>query len=269
MTILIIVSVLLLLLMLSWRGRSGHGGMEDLRGWAYAHRGLHGNGLPENSIPAFRAAVEHGYGMELDVHLMKDGNLAVIHDSLLFRTTGLKGKIEDLTAAQLCEYRLENTDACIPEFSEVLELVDGKVPLIVELKPVDNNYAALTARACEVLSQYRGAYCIESFDPRCILWLRKNRPEIIRGQLSENFLGNQKSGLPFLLRLIMTCQLGNFLSRPDFIAYKYGDRKRLSVWFCRKIWGIQGVSWTLKNKSDFDTAVKEGWLPIFEGIRPK
>ncbi len=267
MMILIIVAVLLLIL-LSWQGRNGHRGLDALRGWAYAHRGLHGNGVPENSIPAFQLAVEHGYGVELDLHLMKDGNLAVIHDSLLKRTTGQDGRVEDLTAEQLREYRLENADAHIPTFTDVLGLVDGKVPLIVELKSVDNNYAAVSEKACDILSTYSGPYCIESFDPRCIIWLRKNRPDIIRGQLSENFLKEPKSKLPFLLRLVMTCLLGNFISRPDFIAYKYDDRKRLGVWFSRKFWGIQGVSWTLKSKEDYDTAVAEGWLPIFEGFRP-
>lgn len=269
MTILIIVAVvLMLLIMLSWQGRSGHKGMDALRGYAYAHRGLHGSGVPENSLQAFRLAVDNGYGLELDLHLLKDGNLAVIHDSLLLRTTGQEGRIEDLTSDQLRSYRLENTAEKIPTFAEVLELVDGRVPLIVELKTVENNYAAICEKACDALSAYTGSYCMESFDPRCIIWLRKNRPEVIRGQLSENFLGNAKGNLPFVLKLIMTCQFGNFLSRPDFIAYRYDDRKRLSVWFCRRIWGMQGVSWTLKSKSDFDTAVKDGWLPIFEGFRP-
>lgn len=268
MLILIIAAVVALLIVLSWCGRHGHKGLDDLRGWAYAHRGLHGNGVPENSMSAFRLAVENGFGIELDLHLMKDGNLAVIHDSLLKRTTGLEGRVEDLTADQLSDYRLEGTDDHIPAFTEVLELVDGKVPLVVELKSVDNNFAAVSETACDILSDYHGVYCIESFDPRCIIWLRKNRPEIIRGQLSENFLGNPKSGLPFVLKLVMTCLLGNFLSRPDFIAYKYADRKRLGVWFSRKIWGIQGATWTLRSKSDYDTAVKEDWLPIFEGFRP-
>ena len=267
MTILIIVAVLLLIL-LSWQGRIGHKGLDALRGWAYAHRGLHGNGVPENSMSAFKLAVEQGYGVELDIHLMKDGNLAVIHDSLLKRTTGQEGRVEDLTVDQLKDYRLEDTDSCIPSFTEVLKLVDGKVPLIVELKSVDNNYAAVSEKACDILSAYSGSYCIESFDPRCIIWLRKNRPEIIRGQLSENFLDNRNTGVPFLLRFVMTCLLGNFFSKPDFVAYKYSDRKRLGVWFSRKFWGIQGVSWTLKNQTDYDTAVKEGWLPIFEGFRP-
>ena len=98
---IVIVAVLLLLYILSLRGRTGHPGLKDLQGHRYAHRGLHDGEKPENSLAAFRAAVNHGFGIELDVHLLKDGSLAVIHDSLLKRTTGAEGKVEDLTQEEL------------------------------------------------------------------------------------------------------------------------------------------------------------------------
>ena len=248
--------------------RVGHPGLKDLRGWAYAHRGLHGNGLPENSMAAFRAALDGGYGIELDVHLLKDGNLAVIHDSLLRRTTGAEGRIEDLTTQDLKNYRLEGTEETIPTFREVLELYAGKAPLIVELKPVGNNQAALCQTACDMLESYEGAYCMESFDPRCIFWLKRHRPKIIRGQLAEDFV-RSNSEEPWILRFVLKHLLMNFLAVPDFVAYKFADRKRSpSVWLCRKLYQAQGVSWTLKTKEEYDTAVKEGWLPIFEGFEP-
>lgn len=260
--------VLLVLYILAIRSRKGHPGLKALQGWAYAHRGLHGNGRPENSMAAFRAALEGGYGIELDIHLLKDGNLAVIHDSLLKRTTGAEGKIEDLTTDELKHYRLEGTEETIPTFRELLELYNGKAPLIVELKPVENNHAALTETACNMLETYPGPYCIESFDPRCVHWLKKNRPDIIRGQLSENFVRTSKT-LPFWLRFVLTHNLANFLTRPDFIAYKFAHRNQTpSNFLCRRLWGTQGVSWTIKNKADFDTAKQEGWLPIFEGFAP-
>ena len=260
--------VLLVLYILAIRGRKGHPGLKALQGWAYAHRGLHGNGRPENSMAAFRAALEGDYGIELDIHLLKDGNLAVIHDSLLKRTTGAEGKIEDLTTDELKHYRLEGTEETIPTFRELLELYNGKAPLIVELKPVENNHAALTETACNMLETYPGPYCIESFDPRCVHWLKKNRPDIIRGQLSENFVKTSKT-LPLWLRFVLTHNLANFLTRPDFIAYKFAHRNQTpSNFLCRRLWGTQGVSWTIKNKADFDTAKQEGWLPIFEGFAP-
>ena len=148
-----------------------------------------------------------------------------------------------------------------------MDLYDGKAPLIVELKPVGGNHAALTEAACTMLESYSGVYCMESFDPRCVYWLKMNRPRIIRGQLAENFLKSD-SKMPWLLRLALTHDLGNFLTVPDFVAYKFADRNNASIFVCRKFWKPQLVSWTLKTPEEYDAAVKEGWLPIFEGFRP-
>lgn len=265
--IVTIIAILIALYVLFLRGRSNHPGMAALRGWVYAHRGLHGNGLPENSMGAFRAALEGGYGIELDLHLLKDGNLAVIHDSLLKRTTGAEGRIEDLTTEELKHYHLEGTEEAIPTFREVLDLYAGKAPLIVELKPVGDNHARLAETACTMLESYDGPYCIESFDPRCVRWLRKNRPQVIRGQLSENFLKTD-SKMSWLLRFVLTHNLTNFLTYPDFIAYRFDHRGTMSNDYCRKVWKVQGVSWTIRSKEDFDAAVKEGWIPIFENFIP-
>ena len=250
------------------RCRSGHPGLKDLQGWAYAHRGLHGNGIPENSMTAFKAALEHGYGIELDIHLLADGNLAVIHDSLLNRTTGQSGHVEDLTTEQLKDYRLEGTEETIPEFMDVLTLYNGKAPLIIELKPENGNQAALCEAACKMLETYSGPYCVESFDPRCVAWLKKNRPEIIRGFLTENFFLT-KNDLPDYLRFALTHCLTNIACVPDFVAYRFDHRNMsLSNKLCLKLWKAQGVSWTIRSKEDYDTAVSEGLLPIFENFIP-
>jgi len=262
-----ILLALILLYILANRCRKGHPGLEALRGWNYAHRGLHSPGIPENSMAAFRAALEKGYGIEFDLHLLADGNLAVMHDSLLKRTTGAEGRIEDLTTGDLKNYRLEGTEETIPTFRELLDLYAGKAPLIVELKPEKGNHAALCEAACKMLDTYAGIYCLESFDPRCIRWLKENRPELIRGQLAENFMKSD-SKMPWYLRLALTHQLMNFGTVPDFVAYKFADRKGVSPWLCRKFWKAQGVSWTLKTREEYDIAVKEGWLPIFEGFEP-
>ena len=264
---LILACIVFLAFLFSLRGRTGHNGLASLRGWSYAHRGLHAEGVPENSMAAFESALQHGYGIELDVHLMKDGRLAVIHDASLKRTAGVDVNIEDLTSDDLERYYLEGTQQKIPLFEEVLKLFDGKAPLIVELKPV-NNCAALCEAVCSLLDHYHGAFCVESFDPRCIIWFKKNRPDYIRGQLSENFLANPKSKLHFLLKCAMSWYLGNFLSKPDFIAYKYSDLDSLSVKLCRKVWGLQGVTWTLKSLDEYNAAVNDGWIPIFENFKP-
>ncbi|MBE6976046.1 MAG: glycerophosphodiester phosphodiesterase [Ruminococcaceae bacterium] len=263
-----ILLVLAIFYVLALRCRAGHKGLKALQGWAYAHRGLHGDGVPENSMKAFRLALENGYGIELDVHLMADGELAVIHDPSLKRTAGESVFIEDLTKADLDRYFLEGTDEKIPLFSEVLALFDGKAPLIVELKAERNNHAALSKAVCEMMADYKGVYCLESFDPRVVHWLKKNKPDEIRGQLTENFVANPKSKLPGILKFLLTTQLMNFLTVPDFIAYKSADRKRLGNFVCRKIWRVQGVTWTVKSQDEFDAVEKEGWLPIFEGFRP-
>lgn len=268
--IIIISSIVLLLIILYFfliLGRTKKNRMEKLKNWSYAHRGLHGNGLPENSMAAFRAALEGGYGIELDIHLLKDGNLAVIHDSPLVRTTGAEGRIEDLTTEDLKNYHLEGTSETIPTFREVIELFAGKAPMIVELKPERGNHAALAAAACAMLDEYGIDYCMESFDPRAVAWLKKNRPDVVRGQLTENFLRNPKSNLPWALKFVMSKNLMNFLGRPDFIAYKFADRETTwSLFFCRK--QMESVTWTITTQEDYDAAIAEGWTPIFEGFRP-
>ncbi len=270
MVLLILILLLAVLYMLSVRGRVGNPGLEPLRGWSYAHRGLHNidAGIPENSLAAFRAALERGYGAELDVHLLKDGHLAVIHDAALKRTTGLEGCIEDLTLEDLKNCHLDGTEETIPSFREVLDTFAGKTPLIVELKPENGNHAALCEAACAMLADYNGLYCMESFDPRCIYWLRKNKPQIVRGQLSEDFVTSTPNmGRP--LAFMLTHSLSHFLTQPDFTAYRFDHRSRTpSNFLCRKLWGVQGVSWTLKTQEEYDTAVKEGWIPIFENFAP-
>lgn len=268
MILILIVALLLALFVLSTVGRTGHPGLQELRKWSYAHRGLYGPGAPENSLEAFRRAKEAGYGIELDVHLLKDGNLAVIHDSKLFRVTGKEGFVEDLTSEQLGEYRLQGTEETIPSFQSVLELYDGAAPLIVELKSVRNNYARLCETACNLLDTYQGLYCIESFDPRCVRWLRKNRPDLIRGQLTENYFSSVNPELPWILKFLLKHQMLNFLTLPDFIAYRYRDRKTISNVVCRKLWGLQGVTWTVQNPDEYCCAVQEGWIPIFEHFNP-
>ena len=266
--IITIIALLLFMLYIGCvGGRVGHPGLKDLRGWNYAHRGLHSAGVPENSMAAFRAALEHGYGIEFDVHLLRDGNLAIIHDASLKRTAGADVLIEDLATEDLAAYRLEGTEETIPTFRQLLDLYAGKAPLIIELKPERGNHAALTETVCRMLEDYEGVYCLESFDPRCITWLKKNRPELIRGQLSKNYFGDT-NGLKPSTCFMLTHSLSHFITMPDFTAYKFADRKNLSTWICRKLYGVQGVTWTLQTKEEYDIALKEGWIPIFENFIP-
>ena len=255
------------LYILSTQGRTGHPGLEDLRGWNYAHRGLHDETKPENSMAAFRAALEHGYGIELDIHLLKDGNLAVIHDCSLKRTAGKDVKITDLTTADLSGYRLNGTTETIPTFQEVLHLYAGKAPLIIELKVDGSNQAALVEAAAKAMEGYEGPWCMESFDPRCVYELKKRYPHIIRGQLTEDYFSSAGK-LPAPLKWVLKNQALNFLTRPDFVAYRFRDRKTFSNTLVRKFWGVQGVTWTIQTQEDLNAAIQEDWIPIFENFTP-
>ena len=269
MSLIVILFSFLLIYALIIRGRVGEKGLEDLRYWVYAHRGLHDKSfVPENSMLAFQKALEKGYGIELDVHLLKDGGLAVIHDSSLKRTAGVDVNIEDLTLDQLKNYHLEGTTETIPTFREVLSLYNGQAPLIIELKAANGNAAKLSEAVCNALNTYHGPYCIESFDPRCLLWLKRNRPDVIRGQLSMNFMKNP-SGQGKFIDFILTFLLGNLLTRPDFIAYKFEDRRNFSNLLCLYLWRMQGASWTITEQKNFEICAGESLLPIFEQFEPK
>ena len=269
--VLVIILVLFEIYALLLSCRNGHSGLKELRLFRYAHRGFHDKpAIPENSMAAFRRALQNYYGVELDVHLMADGDLAVIHDSSLKRTAGAEVEIEDLTKAELENYRLEGTEEKIPLFSEVLRLFEGKTPLIVELKTARGNYAALTEAACAMLDRYDVTYCIESFDPRCLMWLKKHRPDVVRGQLSHAFLKKGKDGGQSLpMRFVLQHMLLNCVTRPDFVAYCLEDRKCLSVALCRKIYKVQEVNWTIKSKEEMEEAERLGNLVIFEQFDPR
>ncbi len=241
--------------------RNGHKDWAVLRQYHYAHRGLHGEGVPENSMEAFRKAVEHGFGAELDVHLMKDGNLAVIHDSSLKRTANADVFVEDLSKEELSAYTLENGER-IPLLEEVLSLFQDKTPLIIELKAERRNHNELSETVAKMLDSYKGDYCIESFDPRVVRWFKKYRPRVCRGQLAENFFRDKNSKLSRITKFLLTNLLLNGLSRPDFVAYCFSHRDTVSP-------KVQMVYWTLRTQEELNQTVKEGALGIFEGFLPE
>ncbi len=223
---------------------------EWLHSQCFAHRGLHDKNAPENSIAAFLRAVEKGFGAELDVRLTKKGELIVFHDATLFRMTGADGFTEDLTVEQRKNLRLKNTCEHIPLLQEVLPLFEGITPLIIELKTNRGNYAELTRRVCELLDHCpRLTFCIESFDPRVLLWLKKHRPDIIRGQLTH--------------RPALNLSL-NFLTKPNFIACKFTDRNTLLMRLSRALRGADEVYWTITAAEDAKIALQGGASIIFE-----
>ena len=253
------------------RPRRNQPGWEALEGFRFAHRGLHdpGQRIPENSMTAFRRAMEHGFGAELDVHLMADGNLAVVHDSNLKRVCGTDVLIEDLTAPDLKDYPLAGTEERIPLFRDVLALFEGKTPLVIELKVERDNAAALTDAVMAALKGWKGTYCVESFHPAVLLRLKERYPHVLRGQLSQNFLRDSEvENLSLPVRFILTNLLTTAVTRPDFIAYNWRDRGNLSLKLMRALYGVHEVGWTVRERKTMEGLDQAGVTPIFEGFCP-
>lgn len=230
----------------------------------YAHRGLHGDSTPENSLAAFESACRAGYGIELDVQLSSDGEVMVFHDYTLIRMTGKEGKLCDFTAEELQKISLGGTDQTIPRFSEVLALVNGRVPILVELKGEDLN-AELCPKAAALLKDYRGDYCIESFNPLLLRAMRKELPAAYYGQLYTNVCKDKKKVTP--LNILLTLMAFNFLARPDFIAYNTLYRQSLPVKLTTKLYTAERFVWTVRDRKTLTLARESGEHPIFERIR--
>ena len=263
-----LLAVILLYLMMIMPGLRREPSAASFSKWLYAHRGLHDNtsDAPENSLRAFQKAVDAGFGMEMDVQLSKDQVPVVFHDNTLKRVCGAEGEVKDFTFEELQQFRLCGTDQRIPKFEEVLKLVDGRVPLIVELK-IDTTNLALCSIADGLLSAYKGMYCIESFNPLAVRWYRKNRREIIRGQLSDAFIkeGEYVGPLYFMLQNL----LFNWLGRPDFIAYNRKYPKILSRLLCRKLFGNMAAAWTVKSREQLEEAKEYFDIFIFDSFLPE
>lgn len=235
----------------------------------YAHRGFHDKPqIPENSMAAFRRAVEHGFPSEFDVHLIADGSLVVFHDEDLERETGVQGRIEDYDIVDLSRLRLEGTDEHIPTLDEVLDLFeDTGLPLLIELKSVGGNYRAITEAVCRRLDSYTGEFVIESFDPRVLMVLREIRPDFIRGQLAQDFV-KRREGLPLYQAVMLTNLAMNAVVKPDFIAYRYSDRGNHMFRRAVSGKGIPAAAWTIRTPKAYIAAVKAGFVPIFEKFDP-
>lgn len=228
----------------------------------YAHRGLHDNNseAKENTLLAIKQAVDASFGIEFDIRLSKDGQIVLFHDDCLKRMTGLNKKVRDLTYKELKEINFINSNQKIPLFSEVLELVNGKVPLIIELKCDLSDVNELSSKTSEMLDYYKGDFMVESFNPKAVQWFKKYRPNYIRGQLSSGHFKN----LNFFESFLMSHLLFNFLSRPDFIAYEHKYSNNLSLWIQKYIYKKLMVCYTIKNKKDYEKNKSFFDLIIFE-----
>ncbi len=263
---LIIVAVLFLLfLFLIFPSSRRHKDRRLLSGLYIAHRGLHdlADNTPENSLPAFQAAIDNGYAIEIDIHLTADGEVVVFHDDDLQRVCGVAGRIEDKTLAELKELRLCGTEESIPTLRECLKLIDGQVPLLIEFKCLS---VGLCNRLCEaadlILREYSGDYCIQSFYPFVLRWYRRHRRDICRGQLASAFFGEA------LHRQLLGCLLFNVIARPDFVSYDHTHAGHV----CRRLCVLLGafsVGWTFRSQDDLNRRRRQFSTYIFESFIPK
>ncbi len=243
--------------------------MEEMGRYFYAHRGFHDNkgDAPENSMPAFKRAVEYGYGIELDVRETSDGLLVIFHDENAKRVTGVDRKISDMTAREVRELTLFNTTEHVPMFQDVLNMVGGRVPLIVEIKSEDRKRNDdLCENVAFLLDSYEGMTCVESFDPGIVRWYKKHHSLTLRGQLSERFSFHpwHRNIMGFFLSMCV----GNFLTRPDFIAYNH-KHAHLFRYQILRLMRCYGVAWTIKSGDEMKRASRDFDLFIFEGFRPE
>lgn len=243
---------------------SGRRRVHPFLGVKWAHRGLHDkkHGIPENSLPAFRAAIDAGDGIELDVHLTKDEKLVVFHDDTFDRICGHGGKVEETSYEEMRQYTLGGTKERIPLLSEVLRMVDGKVPLLIEVK-LPSADTKICRKLDEEMSGYRGKYMIQSFNSLVLRWMKKHRNEIPRGQLSENLTKNDRT-THYVLRFCVKYLLSNCMCRPDFISYKWADRKNPGLWINRVLFRTPAAAWTLHGEKDVRAARRSFDMYIFE-----
>lgn len=240
----------------------------NMKNYHYAHRGLHDDVLPENSMAAFKAAVEKGYGMEFDLQLTKDKKVVVHHDRSLKRVCGVDKSIGELTYDELREIKLGDSDEATPLFSDVLKMVGGRVPMVIEVKNYDK-ISEICSLMWEELKNYDGEYCIESFHPIIVRWFKKNHPEVVRGQLMTRFTGKEENGYPnAVLAWLATNLFTNCLTRPDFEAYDHRYRDNVSLKTAKKLYKMQEVNWTVRSMDNFKDLCEEGCLCIFEDFEP-
>lgn len=260
--VLLFVAALLLTYLFLLLPRLPRRDIDGLRGHDYAHRGLWDAAHPENSLPAFRRAVEAGFGIELDVHLTRDQQMIVFHDDKLTRMCGDPRAVSACTLSELRALRLGTSRETIPTLDEVLTVVDGRVPLIVELKS-DGDIEALAAATRERMRRYGGSWCMESFDPRAVRWFRRHAPEILRGQLAFGRGARKRTAANVLVGTL----LQNALGRPDFIAYEAETDRTLAMAVMRLMRPTL-VCWTIRSRAQMDAQRGRYDLQIFEGFVP-
>jgi glycerophosphoryl diester phosphodiesterase len=230
-----------------------------------AHRGLHSKAAPENSLEAFALAAQAGYAIELDIHRTIDGQLIVVHDDTTLRVCGVDMNVRTSKASFLRGLQLFDSDQHIPLLSEVLDVVNTEVPLLIEVK-TGSEPDQVCGLLLHLLSDYKGVVAVMSFDPFILRWLKQNAPYIIRGQLSGSF---RTVKISVAKKTILRSMAFNRINSPDFIGYEVSDLPSRAVnrWL-RKL-DAPLLLWPVRNYKEVDLAKKLHANIIFEQIRPE
>ena len=216
-----------------------------------AHRGLHSVGVPENSLASFGAAVRKGYIIELDVHVLADGNVVVFHDDTLERICGVDVAIKDLTLRKIRKYRLAETEESIPLLKDILSLVNGAVPVVIELK-YDAPVGVLEKALIPILNKYEGKYALKSFDPRIVRNLRKIFRDEPVGQLYSSEIFKDVTGFK---KWIFKRAIDWSMRRSDFVSVDQNDLEEPIINTLRAF-GKPILAWTIKSTDERLAAVK-------------
>lgn len=213
-----------------------------------SHRGIHDNKkIYENTLEAFKSAIDKNYIIELDIHLTKDKKIVVFHDENLKRLTGLNRIVEKSTYDEINKQNMMH----IPLLEEVLELVNTQVPFLIEIKQ-PNRVGELETKLMNILKDYSGEYAIQSFNPKVLLWFKKHHSNVLRGQLSCQYT-NKK--LPIYKKFILKNMLLNVLTKPHFISYKYNELSPKKITKYRNK-NIILLGWTITTQKDYDNYIQ-------------
>ena len=225
-----------------------------------AHRGLWNDKIVENSLSAYKNAIDNGYPIEIDVYQTADGEIVSFHDKCLLRMTGAQGMVYEKTITQLKDLSLLNTNEKIPTLKEVLSLIDGKVPLLIEFKEQPKkNFIENTVN---ILKNYKGEFAVQSFNPLYLNKIKKLAPEFIRGILATESHGKEKN---MVVRFILKHMPLNFLCKPDFISYSHTGLPLKN----RKIKNRPVIAWTVTSKKVYDKIKPFCQNIIFENFIPE
>ena len=227
-----------------------------------AHRGLHDEASPENSLGAYKKAVEKDYAIELDVRVLADGTIVCFHDEKLGRLTGRDGFITNYTYDDIKDLTLLKSKEHIPTLEQVLELVKGQVPILIEIK--NSGKVGMEKYVWKILSKYKGEYAVQSFNPYSLEWFKINAPHVKRGQLSSFFKNEDISFIKkFTLKRML---LNKKVSEPNFISY---DADCLPNKYVKKYSNLPVIAWTIRSQEAYLKARKHCDNIIFENFIPE